>query len=103
MAENPDTFAKTKILDSANEIMGQFTKSGFRSINIFKEEKEFYYKDEADWWQTIWSQGYRGFLERLNEQSLKEFKAKSFKIITALKNEKGIPYNISVLITKVVK
>ncbi len=99
----PISLAKTKILDLANEIIGQFTESGFRSINIFKEEKEFYYKDEADWWQTIWSQGYRGFLERLNKQSLKEFKEESFKIIANLKNEKGIPQKISVLITKVVK
>lgn len=97
------SLVQTKILDSEDEIIEQFEEAGFKRINIFKEEKEFYYIDETEWWQTMWSQGYRGFLERLNEQSIKEFKEESYKNIANIKNEKGIPEKISVLITKAIK
>jgi ubiquinone/menaquinone biosynthesis C-methylase UbiE len=96
----PISLAQTKILDTEDEIINQFTESGFKGINVFKEEKEFYYQDESDWWQTMWSQGYRGFLERLDKQSLQVFKKESFKIISKIKNKNGIPEKFQVLITK---
>ncbi|MEJ2546014.1 MAG: class I SAM-dependent methyltransferase [Calditrichaceae bacterium] len=99
----PISLVQTKILDSKDEITLYFKEAGFEKINIFQEEKEIYYKDETDWWQTMWSQGYRGFLERLNEQTLNEFKDESFKIISNIRTEHGIPENFSVLITKAIK
>ena len=99
----PVKLAKTQILNFKEEITTLFEAERFKEIKIFSEEKEFYYKDEDEWWQSLWTHGYRGFLERLNETSLEEFKKESFEIVSRLKNKNGIPEKINVFITKASK
>ena len=96
----PIALVKTQMLDSKEEIINYYETAGFISIEVSIEEKEFYYKDEEEWWQSIWSHGYRGFLKRLDEKTLKKFKEESFKILSNIKNENRLPENFSVLITK---
>ena len=88
------------MFDSKEEIVNYYKTAGFIAIQISTEEKEFYYKDEEEWWQSIWSHGYRGFLKRLDEKTLKKFREESFKILSNIKNENRLPENFSVLITK---
>ena len=96
----PIALVKTQMFDSKEEIVNYYKTAGFIAIQISTEEKEFYYKDEEEWWQSIWSHGYRGFLKRLDEKTLKKFKEESFKILSNIKNENRLPENFSVLITK---
>jgi len=94
----------TQLLNKADNIKEQFEKAGFKTVEIFTEEKKFYYKDVNEWWQVMWSSGCRGFLEMMDETVLAEFKEKSFKIIEGIeKDEQGIPEIFNVLITKAVK
>lgn len=96
----PIALVKTQMFDSKEEIINYYKTAGFIVIEISTEEKEFYYKDEEEWWQSIWSHGYRGFLKRLDEKTLKKFREESFKILSNIKNENRLPENFSVLITK---
>ena len=91
------------MLDSKEEIINYFEDAGFTAIKILIEEKEFFYKDEDEWWRSIWSHGYRGFLKRLDEKTLQEFREDSFAIISKIKNENGLPEKFNILITKALK
>ena len=99
----PIALVKTKMLDSKEEIINFLENEGFTAIDVSIEEKEFYYKNEEEWWRSIWSHGYRGFLMRLDEKMLKEFREESFNIISKIKNENGIPDKLNILITKAFK
>ena len=99
----PIALVKTKMLDSKEEIINFLENEGFMAIDVSIEEKEFYYKNEEEWWRSIWSHGFRGFLKRLEEKMLKEFREESFKIISKIKNENGIPDKLNILITKAFK
>jgi hypothetical protein len=98
----PPSVVKTKMLSNSDEINLVFKDAGFKEIQIKREDKDFYYKDFEEWWKVLWSHGYRGFLELLNEETLESFKAESFEIISDILEEKGIPEKFSVLITKAI-
>ena len=97
------TQSTNKMLNSEKEILANFENSGLKIIEICQEQKEFYYKTREEWWNSIWASGYRGFLERLDEQSLNNFREKSFDFLSSLEDENGIPEIVTVLITKAKK
>jgi ubiquinone/menaquinone biosynthesis C-methylase UbiE len=99
----PIALVKTHMLDSKEEIINYFEDAGFTAIKILTEEKEFFYKDEDEWWRSIWAHGYRGFLKRLDEKTLQEFREDSYAIISKIKNENGLPEKFNILITKALK
>jgi len=86
--------------DNAEEIVETLTKVGFKKIEIFSEDKEFYYADSDEWWASMWSHGMRALLERMDEQTLKDFKKACFDFTQTIAGEKGIPQLIRVLITR---
>ncbi len=91
---------KTKILNTKEEIYTNFDHSNFENIEIYSEPKEFYYKNEQDWWNSIWSHGYRGILQRVDKKSLEKFKNDSLEVLKEMKVKQGIPEQTNVLITK---
>ncbi len=96
--------ANTQLLNHEDNIKEQFANASFKEIEVFTEEKFFYYKDLNEWWQVMWSSGCRGFLELMDDSMLAEFKEKSFKIIDCIeKEEQGIPEKFNVLISRAEK
>ncbi len=86
--------------DNAEEIIEALTKAGFNEIEIFSEDKEFYYAGPDEWWASMWSHGGRALLERMDEVTLQEFKVDCFKFIQENVTKKGIPQMVRVLITR---
>jgi SAM-dependent methyltransferase len=100
---NPVTSIKTRALNSETELKEQFLKAGFNKIEISLETKEFYYNNEEEWMQSLWSHGRRGMMEKMSDSDLEYFKKEAFNFLSTIKNESRIPELFSVYITKVFK
>lgn len=88
-----------KDLETKEEIEETMARAGFEQIEIVVEEKEFFYADENEFWDTMWSHGFRYQLERMDEATLQAFQHDLFGHLEAMKEEQGIPWKIQALIT----
>ncbi|QSX05691.1 class I SAM-dependent methyltransferase [Sedimentibacter sp. zth1] len=73
---------------------------GLKNIEIFVEEKTFYYKDEEEWWQEQWTNATRGLFEHIESigtEALNKFKEEAFIEIMKYKDERGIRFDAEVL------
>lgn len=77
--------------------------AGFINIQIEGEEPDFVYTNEEDWWDTVWSHGMRGTLEKIElkagTDTLKKFKSDAFKSLQTNKQPDGFHQMWSVLYT----
>ena len=75
--------------------------AGFTDIKIVSESERFTYRDEEEWWSTLWSHGFREVLEEIEKKmgadGLKRFKSDAFEEIKAIKQTEGIHQLYSVL------
>lgn len=61
--------------DQRAEIELRLASLGFDSIVFSEESHDLVFADADEWWQWVWSQGQRGFLERLDEEQLERYRA----------------------------
>ncbi len=78
-------------------------ETGFISVEVKGRRKTFYYQDLDEWWQTVWSHGYREYLERIPSDYLPEFKARALEIVRKKATERGSPWRWDLLFTKAQK
>lgn len=84
-------------VDGINAIL---KAADFKNIEIFVEEKCFYYKDEEEWWQEQWTNASRGLFEhiqKLGADTMERFKEVTFVELMKYKDENGIRFNADVL------
>ncbi len=99
----PAPTAETKAMDQEEEIEKELEAVGFAGLEHIIDIYQFYLQDENEWWDLQWSTFLRSFLERLDPQSLVEFKGAVFNIIREWKTEKGFPMTYSVRYSKAKK
>lgn len=78
-------------LSKPEDVIEAFGNAGFTNIEVFSENKVIHYRDLNQWWETLWSHGFRTFLERLDEASLDTFKEEAFAWADGLLSEEGLP------------
>ena len=86
----------TKDLDGEEEVVEELEAVGFVEIEHNIDTHKFYFRDEMEWWEAQWSIFRRAFMERLDPDSLKEYKREAINIVREWKTYKGIPTTISV-------
>ena len=89
--------ANTRALDTAGELKEVLSQAGFIDIQILSEEEEFVYKDEDEWWRSLWSLAWRALLESMEPSVLQRFKVDAFDMIQPLKRSDGLPDLMRVL------
>ena len=86
--------------ETAEGLTNLLSDSGYGDIRVVFEEVEFKYRNEAEWWETLWSVRMREFLEALEARSgpegLNRFKQAAFKELAAIKQSDGIPQRFPV-------
>ena len=92
--------ADRKKLNSLSEIAKTLGEAGFTQIEVNTEEKEFHYQDADEWWSSLWSHGRRALLERMQAEALDSFREQATKLAQGIRDEKGIPALIQILITR---
>ncbi len=75
-----------------------FEKSGFKNIQIFNEERDYYYTED-EWWDELFSAGGRRMMDRFTPENLELFKKDVYKQLRLLKGDKGIYRKCPVLLT----
>ena len=75
-----------------------FENAGFKNIQIFNEDKDYYYTED-EWWEELFSHGGRRFMDQLSPEKLAIFKKAVYQKLRQLKGEKGIHRKSSVLLT----
>jgi SAM-dependent methyltransferase len=82
------------------EIEAVLSKVGFVNIQSVLEEKEFYFKDENEWWAYEWSCGNRETWERMEPPVLQRFEREALEVIGQLKHAGGVPISFQMLLTR---
>jgi ubiquinone/menaquinone biosynthesis C-methylase UbiE len=77
-------------LDNEDAIRESLSGAGFEAIEVTREKGSFTFSNEDEWWQWLWSHGFRGFLERLDENVLAEYKEQVVKLVREDQTEQGI-------------
>lgn len=99
----PVPSAVTKKLDSEAEIRQVLSQAGFSEIEVMPQKETFYFNTDDEWWQTAWSTGYRGFLERMEADVIARYKKQATELIREEKTEQGIPDTWHLLYSKAQK
>lgn len=84
----------------SNGIKAFLQNAGFLNIQIIEEEKEFYFKDEKEWWTTEWSHGNRSLYERLEPAVLEQHQRELLEAVAQLKQAEGIPILFQMLLIR---
>jgi len=89
-------------LSKPESVIEAFGNAGFTNIELFSEDDVIHYRDLDQWWETLWSHGFRAFLERLDEASLAAFKGAAFAWAESegLLSEQGLPETWRLWITR---
>lgn len=80
-----------------------FKAAGFRDIRAVSEIAEFSYATSEEWWDSLWSHGFRGPLERIEKtggaEALAQYKAECLTQMDAVKGSQNIQQSFQVLYT----
>jgi ubiquinone/menaquinone biosynthesis C-methylase UbiE len=82
------------------EMEAVLSKAGFVNVRSVPEEKEFYFKDQDEWWTFEWSCANRITWERFEAPALERVKRDAFEFFEQLKQADGIPILFRMLLTR---
>jgi ubiquinone/menaquinone biosynthesis C-methylase UbiE len=86
-------------LDKPEEIQNRFSQAGFVDIQIRPKEVDMVYRDEEEWWGSVWSLSGRAGLEKLSPENLERFKTEAFERIQDQKQSDGFHYRLEAFCT----
>ncbi len=79
--------------EDPQELVSVLRATGFCDTSVVYEKKEFYYKNEEEWWATQYSHGIRATLENVEKltgtEGLARFKSDALEHFRTLKNKNG--------------
>ena len=76
-----------------------FEQAGLQKIKCRQKTVDYYLKDASDGWYIIRNGESRGLVERLPRDDLKRFKKEHLAEVDALRSDRGIRFEMSVLYT----
>lgn len=74
--------------------------AGFENIEHHVVLKQFYFRDEYEWWDSQWSIFRRAFMERLDPDALEEYKSDVLTVVREYKSGERILSTIFTRYTK---
>ncbi len=70
---------------------------GFTKTQVIKEQLGYHLNQPEDWWEIIYSSGFRGYLEKLDAEQLGRFRVEHLAEIQSLMTNKGIWLDVETL------
>jgi ubiquinone/menaquinone biosynthesis C-methylase UbiE len=89
--------------DAPEKIDAALRQAGFTDIKIHREERDFVYASDEDWWSSLWSHGIRGRFEQLTPSDLEKFKSDMLRKMQDLKQPDGVHTLSQALFARAVK
>jgi len=78
------------LLKKTSECEQILKHNNFESIEIIDKQLGYHLSNFNDWWEVLWSTGYRGLLEQLSDVDLAKFRIKHSLQLEQLKTKDGI-------------
>jgi len=96
LGQRPRVYAR----DTPQTLEAKLAAAGFSDVRILREDKEFLFRDEEEWWSVMGRAGWQPHLEtveRLGAGVLQRLKKDAFDMLQGHKDADGIHYTRSVL------
>jgi len=85
------------LIDEEQPCLDLLHETGFEQPQAVTEQLGYHLNNSEDWWELLWSSGYRGVLEQLAPEQLQQFKASHLSEVDKLATEKGLWLNIKTI------
>lgn len=89
-APKPNNKMANPTFDAPEKIDAALRQAGFTDIDISKEEHDFVYSYDEEWWLSLWSHGIRSRFEKLDATALEELKSGMIQKVQFMKQADGI-------------
>jgi ubiquinone/menaquinone biosynthesis C-methylase UbiE len=80
-----------------------FETAGLGDIRVKSENMGYFLESEEEWWEIVWSAGFRRLVNQLPQDKLDQFKREHLEEIATLKTDEGIWLDVGVLFTLGIK
>ena len=94
------SWKRVSTLDKSTDL---FASANLGKVAVDRKNLGYYLSNAEEWWDVIWYAGFRGLVNQLSPQDLKEFKYVHLKEIQQLATTEGIWLDVEVLYTVGVK
>lgn len=84
-------------LTTEEECLALLEAAGFSNTEIALEQLGYYLNGPEDWWEIIYSSGFRGYLEKLDAEQQGRFRIEHLAEIQSLMSDKGLWLDIETL------
>lgn len=84
-------------LTTEQECQQLLKSAGFTEIQIIKEQLGYHLNRPDDWWEIIYSSGFRGYLEQLDAAQQGRFRGEHLAEIQSLMSDKGLWLDVETL------
>ena len=84
-------------LTTEDECRELLESAGFTEIQILKEQLGYHLNSPDDWWEIIYSSGFRGYLEQLDAAQQGQFRIDHLAEVQSLMTDKGLWLDVETL------
>lgn len=84
-------------LTAEEECVALLEAAGFGNTEIVVEQLGYHLNGPEDWWEIIYSSGFRGYLEKLDAEQLGRFRVEHLAEIQSLMTDKGLWLDVETL------
>ncbi len=84
-------------LTTEEECLALLEAAGFVKPEVVMEQLGYHLNGPEDWWEIIYSSGFRGYLEKLDTEQAGRFRVEHLAEIQSLMDDKGLWLNVETL------
>jgi len=84
-------------LTTEDDCLALLKAAGFRDTETAVEQLGYHLNGPEDWWEIIYSSGFRGYLEKLDAEQQGRFRVEHLAEIQSLMTDKGLWLNVETL------
>lgn len=88
---------KWRHLTNRDDCQALLESAGFNEISIEAEQMGYHLETVDNWWQLLYSTGFRGFIDQLSPQQLEEFQQQHKQRIAEQASDQGIWLDVDTL------
>jgi ubiquinone/menaquinone biosynthesis C-methylase UbiE len=93
----PQTWRRIASEEGCREL---FARAGLGNVTVELKNMGYYLADAEQWWELIWSAGFRGMLKQLAPEALERFREEHLAEVAALATPDGIWLDVGVYFTR---
>ena len=77
-------------LNTKNEMREVLFQSGFSHLEFLVDKRVFFYRNPEEWWASVWADGYRELMERMEPAVLAQYKKLAFELFARQSTSRGL-------------